>query len=73
MLNVKNHRNGSLGVPTATAVVIAAMVGSGVFTTLGFQVAEIRSTFAPKSLSDFFFASERSELSENRLTDQENR
>ena len=45
MLNVKNHRNGSLGVPTATAVVIAAMVGSGVFTTLGFQVAEIRSTF----------------------------
>ena len=46
MLNVKNHRNGSLGVPTATAVVIAAMVGSGVFTTLGFQVAEIRSTFA---------------------------
>ena len=46
MLNVKNHRNGSLGVPTATAVVIAALVGSGVFTTLGFQVAEIRSTFA---------------------------
>ncbi|MEC9301472.1 MAG: amino acid permease [Acidobacteriota bacterium] len=46
MLNVKNHGNGSLGVPTATAVVIAAMVGSGVFTTLGFQVAEIRSTFA---------------------------
>ena len=45
MLNVKNHRNGSLGVPTATAVVIAAMVGSGVFATLGFQVAEIRSTF----------------------------
>jgi APA family basic amino acid/polyamine antiporter len=45
-LNVKNHGNGSLGVPTATAVVIAAMVGSGVFTTLGFQVAEIRSTFA---------------------------
>jgi APA family basic amino acid/polyamine antiporter len=46
MLNVKNHRNGSLGMPTATAVVIAAMVGSGVFTTLGFQVVEIRSTFA---------------------------
>jgi APA family basic amino acid/polyamine antiporter len=46
MLNVKNHRNASLGVPTASAVVIAAMVGSGVFTTLGFQVAEIRSTFA---------------------------
>ena len=36
----------SLGVPTATAFVIAAMIGTGVFTTLGFQVADIRSTSA---------------------------
>ena len=55
MLNVKNHRNGSLGVPTATAVVIAAMVGSGVFTTLGFQVAEIRSTYGGLHVGIAFF------------------
>jgi len=31
---------------TATAIIIANMVGVGVFTTLGFQVAEIDSLFA---------------------------
>ena len=41
-----NVRNSALGVPTATAFVIAAMIGTGVFTTLGFQVADIRSTSA---------------------------
>ena len=41
-----NARDSSLGVPTATAFVIAAMIGTGVFTTLGFQVADIRSTSA---------------------------
>ncbi len=35
-----------LGLTTATAFVIAAMIGTGVFTTLGFQVADIRSTSA---------------------------
>ncbi|HEY1981433.1 MAG TPA: hypothetical protein VGH13_15255, partial [Xanthobacteraceae bacterium] len=30
---------------TATAIVIADMVGVGVFTSLGFQVADIRSGF----------------------------
>lgn len=32
--------------PTVTAVVIANMVGTGVFTSLGFQLADIRSGFA---------------------------
>ena len=40
------HPASTLGVPTATAFVIAAMIGTGVFTTLGFQVADIRSTSA---------------------------
>ena len=31
--------------PTVTAVVIANMVGTGVFTSLGFQLLEIRSGF----------------------------
>ena len=30
---------------TATAIVIADMVGIGVFTSLGFQVADIKSGF----------------------------
>ncbi len=38
--------SGSLGLTTATAFVIAAMIGTGVFTTLGFQVADIQSTSA---------------------------
>lgn len=32
--------------PTATAVIIANMVGTGVFTSLGFQLLEIQSPFA---------------------------
>ena len=32
--------------PTLTAVVIANMVGTGVFTSLGFQLLDIRSGFA---------------------------
>jgi len=35
-----------LKLSTATAVVVANMVGTGVFTSLGFQVAEIPSVFA---------------------------
>jgi len=31
---------------TAAAVIIANMVGTGVFTSLGFQVADIQSVFA---------------------------
>ena len=46
MTNVGNGGSKPLGLTTATAFVIAAMVGTGVFTTLGFQVADIRSPFA---------------------------
>ena len=42
----RSHPTSAIGIPTATAFVIAAMVGTGVFTTLGFQVADIRSTSA---------------------------
>ncbi len=35
-----------IGVTTATAVVIANMVGTGVFTSLGFQVMGVKSIFA---------------------------
>jgi APA family basic amino acid/polyamine antiporter len=43
---MSNEAKTALGVPTATAFVISAMIGTGVFTTLGFQVADIRSTSA---------------------------
>ncbi|SVE48293.1 uncharacterized protein METZ01_LOCUS501147, partial [marine metagenome] len=43
MTNTSNGGRRPLGLTTATAFVIAAMVGTGVFTTLGFQVADIRS------------------------------
>ena len=45
MTNTSNGGRRPLGLTTATAFVIAAMVGTGVFTTLGFQVADIRSPF----------------------------
>ena len=35
-----------VGLGTATAIVIANMIGTGVFTSLGFQVLEIKSVFA---------------------------
>ena len=35
-----------IGLTTATAVVAASMIGTGVFTSLGFQVASISSGFA---------------------------
>ena len=41
-----DDRTTSLDITTATAFVIAAMIGTGVFTTLGFQVADVRSTAA---------------------------
>src|SRR5512141_2868031 len=34
-----------VGLPTATAIVVANMVGTGVFTSLGFQVAAVPSVF----------------------------
>lgn len=36
----------NIGIPTATAIVIANMIGTGVFTSLGFQVAGLESGFA---------------------------
>ena len=36
----------SVGLVTATAVVVANIIGTGVFTSLGFQLAEIQSGFA---------------------------
>ncbi|HAK55075.1 MAG TPA: amino acid permease, partial [Acidobacteria bacterium] len=41
-----NESKTTLDLRTATAFVIAAMIGTGVFTTLGFQVADIRSASA---------------------------
>ncbi|MBR9998344.1 MAG: amino acid permease, partial [Cyclobacteriaceae bacterium] len=35
-----------IGLATAFSIVVANMIGTGVFTSLGFQVAEIRSVFA---------------------------
>ncbi len=40
------RRNSKFRFTTVTAVVIANMVGTGVFTSLGFQLLEIRSIFA---------------------------
>jgi APA family basic amino acid/polyamine antiporter len=41
-------RGSAAGVPwfTATAIVVADMVGVGVFTSLGFQVIDIKSGFS---------------------------
>ena len=39
-------RRREVGLPTATLIVVANMVGTGVFTSLGFQVVGIHSTFA---------------------------
>ncbi len=35
-----------IGLLTATSLVVASMIGTGVFTSLGFQVVDIRSVFA---------------------------
>ena len=39
-------QQGSYKPSTAVAVVIANMVGTGVFTSLGYQIIDIKSTFA---------------------------
>ncbi|MBT8103999.1 MAG: amino acid permease, partial [Woeseiaceae bacterium] len=46
MSTVPSHTNSKFRFTTVTAVVIANMVGTGVFTSLGFQLLEIRSGFA---------------------------
>lgn len=46
-MNKSNAKLGSaVGLPTATFIVVANMIGTGVFTSLGFQAVEIKSTFA---------------------------
>ena len=45
MNSLKNLKVSKIGLVTATSLVIANMVGTGVFTSLGFQVAEIPSVF----------------------------
>ncbi|MCZ6692333.1 MAG: amino acid permease [Bacteroidetes bacterium] len=44
---MKNKTNGlvQVGLVTASSLVIASMIGTGVFTSLGFQVVEIKSIF----------------------------
>lgn len=39
-------KSGKLGVLTASSLVISAMIGTGVFTSLGFQVLDIRTGFS---------------------------
>ncbi len=38
-------RGSGIGLPTATAIVVANMIGTGVFTSLGFQVADLPTGF----------------------------
>ena len=44
---MKNKTNGlvQIGLVTASSLVIASMIGTGVFTSLGFQVVDIKSIF----------------------------
>lgn len=47
MPTIKSEQNGNgYDGKTATAVVVANMIGTGVFTSLGFQLVDIRSVFA---------------------------
>ena len=46
MTKPTNQRIATIGVYTATAIVIANMIGTGVFGSLGYQVLSIRSVFA---------------------------
>ncbi|WP_249034140.1 amino acid permease [Pseudemcibacter aquimaris] len=41
---------GKFSTPTAMAIVVANMIGTGIFTSLGFQLADIRSGFVIMSL-----------------------
>lgn len=42
----RSETKNSIGYSTAVAIVIASMIGTGVFTTLGFQAQEIQTGFA---------------------------
>ncbi|MDJ0646215.1 MAG: amino acid permease [Flavobacteriaceae bacterium] len=46
MTRHKNNRTNSIGFLTATAIVIANMIGAGIFTSLGFQLVETTNTWS---------------------------
>ena len=41
----KNQKTSRIGLSTATCIIVANMIGTGVFTSLGFQVVDLRSGF----------------------------
>ena len=41
----KNQNSSRIGLSTATCIIVANMIGTGVFTSLGFQVVDLRSGF----------------------------
>lgn len=41
----KNKNSSRIGLSTATCIIVANMIGTGVFTSLGFQVVDLRSGF----------------------------
>ncbi len=45
MSSDRQQKNQSIGLFTATCIVVANMIGTGVFTSLGFQVVDIKSGF----------------------------
>ncbi|MDD1469565.1 hypothetical protein MEO43_30990 [Dolichospermum sp. ST_sed5] len=42
-MSTENQNTGKIGIYTATAIVAANMIGTGVFTSLGFQVFDIQT------------------------------
>ena len=40
------HKTAKIGLMTSTSLVVASMIGTGVFTSLGFQVVDIKTGFA---------------------------
>ena len=45
MSSNQQQNNQAIGLFTATCIVVANMIGTGVFTSLGFQVVDIKSGF----------------------------
>ena len=50
MNSQQNQKIPSIGLSTSICLVVASMVGTGVFTSLGFQVLDIQSGFSLLSL-----------------------
>ena len=45
-MSTENQSKGKISIYTATAIVAANMIGTGVFTSLGFQVFDIQTGFS---------------------------